>query len=356
MTRHHDLDALRSTAMLLGIVLHASLFLVPDYVWPSKDPWVANVPPGRNLYVHLVLTIHGFRMPVFFLLSGFFTAMLWQSRGLGGLTRHRMKRIGLPLLVSMVTIIPVTNLFAGRYDSDPMYWAFSWLESFVHLWFLWFLLLLAAVFIVLARLGFTFRHRLWWCTILLTFLSQYFMQGSQVGADRPIPGILPDPKLFTYYASFFFFGVFFFQRAFEIRRWWTAGVPVAVILTYPAVLVTLWPELFLGVTPAWAHPATVLLQASYSWLMCFGLMALFRLIAARERTWVRYLSDSSYWLYICHLPLILLGQMLLVGWPVSVHLKFVLLCVGVIAILLSTYHLGVRYTVVGTVLNGPRTR
>jgi len=45
--------------------------------------------------------IHGFRMPLFFLLSGFFTAMLWQSRGLQRLWRHRLNRLGLPLAAGL---------------------------------------------------------------------------------------------------------------------------------------------------------------------------------------------------------------------------------------------------------------
>ena len=54
------------------------------------------------------------------------------------------------------------------------------------------------------------------------------------------------------------------------------------------------------------------LQVAYAWLMCFGMMGLFRWIAAKERFRVRYLSDVSYWLYLCHLPPVLVGQMLTV--------------------------------------------
>ena len=356
MTRHHDLDALRGTAMLLGIVLHAAMFLTPYSLWPVQDRWVATTAPGQNPYLHLVMTIHGFRMPVFFLISGFFTAMLWRSHGLGHLARHRLKRIGLPLLVCMVTIVPATNWLGGRSGSDPLYWLLSWLDGLAHLWFLWYLLLLAAALAVFVRLGGAFRSRLWWCLIPLTALPQLFMQEGGMGADGPGGRVLPPPELLGYYATFFFFGAFFFQRGFRVRRWWAASVPVALILLYPAALATLRPELVLGTKPAWALPLAVLLQISYSWLMCFGLMGLFRWIAGRERGWVRYLSDSSYWLYICHLPLVLLGQILLVDWPVSVHLKFMMLCGAVIAILLITYQFGVRHTPVGTALNGPRTR
>ncbi len=99
--RRHDLDALRSVAMLLGIVLHAALAYTGIPIWPTvDDAW----PP----FMEINNIIHGFRMPLFFLLSGFFTAMLWKRRGLGGLLIHRVKRILLPLVVGMFTIIPLT--------------------------------------------------------------------------------------------------------------------------------------------------------------------------------------------------------------------------------------------------------
>lgn len=63
-TRRHDLDALRSFAMLLGVILHASftLFCVP---WPVHDA-------RQNILMGLMfVSIHGFRMHLFFLLSVF---------------------------------------------------------------------------------------------------------------------------------------------------------------------------------------------------------------------------------------------------------------------------------------------
>jgi len=98
-TRRHDLDALRAFAMLLGIALHASLSFM-DFPWVVQDRFRE---PAFGLFVS---AINGFRMPLFFLLSGFFTAMLWQKRGMGGLLRHRAKRIALPLLLGCLTIVP----------------------------------------------------------------------------------------------------------------------------------------------------------------------------------------------------------------------------------------------------------
>ena len=52
-------------------------------------------------------------MPVFFVLSGFFTAMLWRGRGLKSLLSHRFRRVLLPLLLGLVTIVPAVNWISG---------------------------------------------------------------------------------------------------------------------------------------------------------------------------------------------------------------------------------------------------
>ena len=62
--------------MLLGVVLHASLSFFPGF-WPVKDDTATFDGP----YDEILHAIHGFRMPLFFLLSGFFTTMLWRQRG-----------------------------------------------------------------------------------------------------------------------------------------------------------------------------------------------------------------------------------------------------------------------------------
>lgn len=48
--RLHDLDALRSVAMLLGVVLHAGLFLIPQ-AWPVQDRWASTVSPEASPYI-----------------------------------------------------------------------------------------------------------------------------------------------------------------------------------------------------------------------------------------------------------------------------------------------------------------
>ncbi len=361
VTRFHDLDALRGFAMLLGIVLHAAAFLVPIDFWPVQDDWVAATPLERNPYAYAASIIHGFRMPLFFLISGFFSALLWQARGLRRLARHRLERIGLPLLASLFTVLPAVAWLSAAGDFAPADWLLVRADNLYHLWFLWHLLLLLAALIVAARLGLEFRSRVWWLLVPLSIVPHHYMQEIVFGADTDVD-LLPAPRVLLYYAAFFGFGVLLHQRRIEVRRWWTAALLPALLVTFPGGMALLYVALQDAPTSPGAQPggwrwgAASALQVAYAWLMCFGLLGLFRWVASRERVWVRYLSDASYWLYLCHLPLVIAGQLLTVSWPVSVHLKFVLITTTVVALLLGVYQLGVRYTRIGTTLNGPRTR
>jgi fucose 4-O-acetylase-like acetyltransferase len=71
--RRYDLDAIRGFAMLLGIVLHAAIPFMP--YWQDGDV-------GGGFLSGLFEFIHGFRMPLFFILSGYFTTMLWRGQGM----------------------------------------------------------------------------------------------------------------------------------------------------------------------------------------------------------------------------------------------------------------------------------
>ena len=59
------MDALRAAAMLLGIVYHAALSFSLGEGWLVQDP-----KQSRALYVFQAF-VHGFRMQLFMLLSGF---------------------------------------------------------------------------------------------------------------------------------------------------------------------------------------------------------------------------------------------------------------------------------------------
>jgi len=599
--RYHDLDALRASAMLLGIVLHAIISFMGEEYWPIQDTqspaWIVPksisesgermgmaLPETFSPYKFGMQAIHGFRMPLFFLVSGFFTAMLWRSRGMKELLKHRAKRILLPLAAAGAVIIPATwgcmfvgaiiasvggpaaakpsqdlwsaaaagdvgaihghlkrgaevnaldkngrgalisaaftgelkaveallesgaevNLknrdqsggtalhtaaFMGRveivelllakgadahlqnndgqtalqivsgewsaglegvykfigsitntkmdldrikaarpkvaevlrghaakagggseldanatgnkakpeeqsdgdfvkqiYEDLPgwgkvvgvvvgVIWGLSMLPIFHHLWFLFYLVVMILIFAGVVWLAGKFKLREWpawvvasparWLWLLpLTFLAQVTMWQS-FGPDVH-PGFIPWPPKVLYYFLFFGFGALCYGRPeFEEKAgrywpiWFLCAVPfllagVGFFETRNGLVLSDWR----GNQAAIVRSQLILsaCAVAYTWLMIFGLIGFFRKCFSTANKTVRYISDSSYWLYLAHMPVIFILQGLVARWEAPSLLKCFLICALTFGGLLVVYELVIRYTFIGTMLNGKRTR
>lgn len=117
--RYYALDSVRATAMLLGVVYHSLLFGMmggPPSAAGLSDParWVQD-------------WLHSFRMPLFFLISGFFGRMMFEKYTRREYFRRRWSRIGIPLALGLVTFVPAyvltrdftTPRFAGPPPGPP---------------------------------------------------------------------------------------------------------------------------------------------------------------------------------------------------------------------------------------------
>ncbi|HCB34691.1 MAG TPA: hypothetical protein DEP69_05990, partial [Acidimicrobiaceae bacterium] len=391
-TRRHDLDALRAAAMLLGIVLHGALSFVKGF-WPVEDVH-AEADSGYGL---LVVFIHGFRMQTFFLLSGFFTALLWRRRGLASLLRQRVLRVALPLALGVVTIVPLMNWVSGLalrdrfgprwkelFEAGSARGLDTWLESFHHLWFLWFLLWLMAGFALVAlaadrtgraagAAGVAERQggtggatRMWLWSMPAAALafelwseSGNFYKGKHYGSWGPATsaGLVPDLAVLGYYAAFFAFGSLLYcartrggeplRSTFGSWGWHWIGATALLVLVPFGLNLTYESD-------AWVLASVV--EVLQTWAVVYALIGLFAALMSRHRYWVRYVSDAAYWMYLFHLPLILAGQRMIDNWALPAGLKFVGLVVVVSAVLLVSYRLFVRYTPIGWLLNGRRAK
>ena len=292
--------------------------------------------------------------------------------------RHRTRRIALPFALSLVTIIPLgivaivsAYALAGVTDervSVPAAMAGkagAWLEepTLAHLWFLWVLILLLCGFVlVAATLSRLVRASsasarlvpfVMWALPAATLAPQLAMQEGSLGPDTP-EWLLVSPHILAYYATFFAFGALLYGRLDRsgqpavamLGRRWRLLLAVALLLAFPAA--------FALAEDAW--PVSAVCQVAYAWLMTIGLVGLFQRVLSRERFWVRYASDAAYWMYLVHLPLVFVVQ----GLATRVEAPNVLLFTAVTAVTttlsLVSYHYLVRYTPVGTLLNGRRTR
>ena len=59
-------------------------------------------------------------------------------------------------------------------------------------------------------------------------------------------------------------------------------------------------------------------------------------------------------MYLIHVPLVMVAQLVVRQWPLLAEVKFVVILATVTLLLLASYRWCVRYTAIGTLLNGPR--
>ena len=97
-TRIHYLDAMRGILMILGIVIHAAQIYSPEAV-------LKVVNPHTSVVMHYVVdSIHLFRMPAFFVVSGFFCYLTLEKYGVSRFLKLRLARIAIPLITTIFTL------------------------------------------------------------------------------------------------------------------------------------------------------------------------------------------------------------------------------------------------------------
>jgi peptidoglycan/LPS O-acetylase OafA/YrhL len=386
--RLHALDAVRGGALLLGIVLHATLSFVPA----SPRFWIIqDTHPSLALGL-LSFTIHVFRMTTFFLMAGFFARMSFHRRGSWGFVSDRLQRIGLPLVIGwplVFTPIALVVIWASHFpNGGPIHPTPGWLPALpnfplTHLWFLYVLLELYVAMLLLrgaiVRLDASGTLR-----IVLDRVFARIMRHPLAPLVLAIPiGIAfcldpgwinvmgvrtPDQSLVTNAQAWIGFGTAFsvgwlLHRQVDLlpllERRWLAHLLLAlglILISFvlSGVMLSSPGAPKLPVSFATLRLVSAALYAPAIWISTFAALGLaLRFMSGFSPTW-RYLADASYWLYLIHMPIVMALQVVLSqrDWPGLI--KFVIILVVAIPPMLASYHLLVRFTFIGVVLNGRR--
>ncbi len=382
--RWHELDAVRAFALLLGVALHGVMSFMTPRIWIVAD---AATDPGFNIAFYV---IHIFRMVTFFVLAGFFARMILQKRGLGGFIANRLKRIALPLVVfwplimaAIVAIMIIANAPApgsAAAAPPPPPPAFNdHTFPLTHLWFLYALLLLYAGAIVvkvvtdilhiggaLGRMldsvvAGLMRTDLISAVLILPTAAAFYLSSNWMmwfGVATPDTGLYPNAAAAAAFTTAFAFGWWLNRRGDLIdhmaKRFWLHGISAAIGTWWCVNLAGTSPVL----TPVAGHdhPIYCLLYPLTTWSWTFFLIGVARRFMTRENCVSRYLADASYWVFIVHVPILLVLQDLVKDLAWSPEAKAPLVLAGTFSLAIVSYQILVRHTIVGWLLNGRRRK
>ena len=309
--RFHSLDFLRAFALLMGVLLHVlMLFLEP---FDGSEPRL-----GASI---IFIWIHTWRMPVFMLLAGFFTALSLSKRNTGNYAFNRLIKLGVPLLL-LWSLIPAIDEEASRLFKVPE--LISWLLYDVpftlrldHLWFLYYLLIFYSIILLVKTTlpsfySFIFDFKLSLSRVLMLWLPILILLSP---LNKPTGGIFGEiPITFgeihlgsmLFMASFFMIGMQAYKSSqflenLQRTKFW---LPNLIVFSLIPMGLLAWggvkdePFDFSGLLELWIVNS---LSGSSALLLVLSIMGLAMHKISSSGLILRWLVKLSYPIYVFHL-------------------------------------------------------
>ena len=366
--RLHGLDSYRAILMILGVVIHTALLYDLGKV---------------------ISSIHTFRMPAFFLLSGYFGALLFYKGDVTNMIQNRVKRVFLPFLVFVFLFFPINTFLWTYLDSfnrgiaDPFSYSLNFTingnffpTDIMHFWFLYHLIFV--IFIVVGinlwmeRSFYSFpklKNKLkrtlegpWSFFIFVGGLNFFWWSLFRWGSIPTDTSWLPNLIIIFYYTLFYSIGWLIYSLKIDLKSFTNYAWVILIIGILFSLLFNSFNHLFHD----YNHKIGMILQLDeVFWFLVNtflgtvalvfltrGLLGLFlKYCSSGSPVW-RYISDSSYWIFIVHISLCPVAFLLLAGWTAPLLLKFLISVLLVFFVCLLTYDGFVRSTFIGKFLNG----
>jgi len=365
--REYFLDSIRAWLMLLGIPFHISL------IYSSHTWHVNSIEPSWWLTLFNDF-IHSFRMQVFFVISGYFSYMLFLRYPLKRWWKVRVERVGIPLL----TAIPLLTLpqfmmlqyVKGKADNwqnlsvYEKYNTLAW-ELISHLWFLLVLVVMTTVSLwIFSRL----RRQLsrhtedHFSTITFTKLSVIFLLlGIAYGLIRRTlfmvyPPILSD-GLFNFvvmqtlfYIPFFMLGALAFISP-KLKALFITPSPCCAVGSALAFIAYLLNQKY-GSGDAWMYETeSVITMLLGLWMVNVVFALGHRLLNFKSKR-VTYFVNASLFIYVVHHPLTLFFGAYITPHIASNTLGFFTGLVFVVGIAIVLYEIHLRIPLLRFLFSG----
>jgi len=340
-------DNIRWTMVILVLTMHATDTYSPFGNWYYTDR--ADSSFGTIFFFGIYQSfLQAFFMALLFFVSGYFTVQAWQRKPAAAFVRGRFVRLGIPTLLYMLVIGPLTQYFLSH----------TWgTGGFAHQWLThlhdgeW-----------LSETG-----PMWFCATLLIFSLTFVL------IQRVLPPVRPPPNTLPHHGTMIAFGIVIAVSTFLVRiaspenksvlnvhlgdfpqyiLMFSAGIVAyrgAWLERFPDRLAVQWSVGALLISmpllailldargsaqidkQAFAGGFNFISAIKCTWEafvclgMSVGLLALYRRTMDHQSAWAKYLSDNAFAVYLFHPPVLIAIALILHGLSAPALVKDLLL-------------------------------
>lgn len=343
-------DNLRWVMIVLVVSMHAAV----TYSHVGSWYFMEEPKPGMillALFATYQAFLQAFFMGLLFLIAGYFVPGAFDRKGPGKFLRDRAIRLGLPSLLFMLVVQPVTVYWLLRDFADPgrpslwrAYWPYLSTGNFLSgsgpMWF------------AVALLGFSMVYG------LIRFVSRK-PPGNETEFALPrngqVIGLILVMGLCTFLVRIVqpigtnilnmqlcFFSQYILLFALGIRAWrgnWLIRIPYSFGLRWLTLALTVGSVVWFALVFAMLRTGTESkVSGGFTWQsavlsfweslfcvgICLGLLVVFREKFNRQGKWARWLSDNCFSVYLFHAPLLIAVTLVLRSLAAPKPVKFLL--------------------------------
>jgi fucose 4-O-acetylase-like acetyltransferase len=370
----------RSFAVVLGVFFHSSLSFVPVFIG-----WAVMDISTSQLVSPIALVSHSFRMPLFFLIAGFFMHRALQNKSWQQVLKIRLVQLGVPFILGWLLFKPllvggwITGNASMRGEADPIsglaegFAIFSQLPDGLligtHLWFLYYLLLVSGLALMLRSIFTAFELNQWISTCMASikhlhpcltiFLASVPTSGClwfmfHWGLDTPDKSLIPHLPVLVIYGIVFLFG--WIASRFNLLENDIQFSKSVCLMWFVSVVMSLF---LIRYESQQGLPNYMLLKTSFvisyavmMWSSITLTISLSKCGFQTRNAIVESLSQASYWIYLIHLPIVIWLQIAFAELPMHWLIKLIAIASITLFISLMTYQNWVRSTWFEKILNG----
>lgn len=356
------IDALRAILMLLGIVIHSSQIYNPE------QSWLIFSPHNDSIFHYVIQAISSFRMPAFFIVSGYFSLLLMQKKMPLDFFVTRIERLFVPLLIGVLTLnVPLAYFLKQNGWIEVEFNLFlsdgGWKQ---HLWFLINLFIYTSVAVFLycfSRLRFLFSKlsdviagfNVLVILFTIPFIFIFFQALNKFGV--PVYEKFIGISLFEilYYLPFFLLGMLLkynsrFFTEFTSFRCFTLMLGVYLfVFVFKCFFVKDENEMLSSILRTYVD---IVLSLTLS-ALCFYIFSNF---LNRQSVVFSKISEASYTVYIFHQPIVVLLGLVSIHYAVPVFFAFPLIIAFTFLLTLFIhFNFILRFKLLAYFYNGKRT-
>ncbi|WP_455427726.1 glucans biosynthesis protein MdoC [Dryocola sp. LX212] len=369
--REFFLDSIRAWLMLLGIPFHISLIY-------SSHQWHVNSALPSWWLTLFNDFIHAFRMQVFFVISGYFSYMLFLRYPLKRWWKVRVERVGIPMLTAIPLLTLPQFLMLQHISGKGANWhnltayekynTLVW-ELISHLWFLLVMVVLTTVclFVFKKMNRYITRHKETrdapWSlgTLSLIFLACGVLYGALRRTIFIIHAPLLSDGLFNFvvmqtlfYLPFFLLGALAFTRP-GLKDLFTKPSPWCAVGAALAFAAYLLNQRY-GSGDAWMYETESVITMLMGLWMVNVVFSLGHKLLNFHSPRVTYFVNASLFIYLVHHPLVLFFGAYITPLITSNALGFIAGLIFVMGIAIALYEIHLRIPLLRFLFSGKPQR